>query len=517
MAAEPLQPPPAAAPSRALALDALRGFAILAMCLSGRIHGIVDLPRWMRHAQFPDVANPWRFDGTVPGFTWVDLVFPMFLFAMGAAFPLAMASKLERGVPPWRMILGALGRALSLVAFAVYVDNIQPLKMGADPLRSLFGTSVADGNFASPTFQTWIAALLAFALLFPVFARLPRTWSVPLRIGIRTAGVLACWGLLQALAFPDGSSWTVRRFDIIIMVLANMAFFGAAIWVLTRNRPWLRLATLPFAYALLQAAEIDGSWVQLFTRSSFAIGQTTVDFSWMYQFSWLKYLFIVVPGSIVGDHLREWMKNHRPDDAALSRRRLVALSFAALALIVLVHACLQTRGPWLVVVSFLVPALWLSVRFAMPAGESATGRFLRQTMHWGFALLVLGLAFEPVEGGIRKDPSNMSYYFVAGGLSAIALFALTIWIDVLNWRKPFAIPVMNGQNPMIAYVGIRNLLSPLVELAIVPAKGGFAGLRPLAMTVLKTPWAQAAFGFLETFVLAGMTAIFTRLRIYWRT
>ena len=29
----------------------------------------------------------------------------------------------------------------------------------------------------------------------------------------------------------------------------------------------------------------------------------------MYRFDYLKYLFIVIPGSIAGEYLMEWMKN----------------------------------------------------------------------------------------------------------------------------------------------------------------------------------------------------------------
>jgi len=63
-------------------------------------------------------------------------------------------------------------------------------------------------------------------------------------------------------------------------------------------------------------------------------------------------------------------------------------------------------------------------------------------------------------------------------------------------------------------VGIRNLLSPVVELGVLP---GGASLRDAAMTVLKAPWAKAAFGFAETLLLGWATAVFTRLKVYWRT
>lgn len=69
---------------RVYALDALRGLAILGMILSGQLlFGENALPSWMYHAQVPPPAHKWI--GTLPGITWVDLVFPFFIFARGAA------------------------------------------------------------------------------------------------------------------------------------------------------------------------------------------------------------------------------------------------------------------------------------------------------------------------------------------------------------------------------------------------------------------------------------------------
>ena len=78
--------------NRSLSLDALRGIAILLMVFSSRIPFGV-LPEWMYHAQVPPPKH--IFDGTIPGISWGDLVFPYFLFAMGAAIPLALHSRME--------------------------------------------------------------------------------------------------------------------------------------------------------------------------------------------------------------------------------------------------------------------------------------------------------------------------------------------------------------------------------------------------------------------------------------
>jgi predicted acyltransferase len=99
---------------RSYALDALRGFAILTMILSGSI-SFGNLPAWMYHAQVPPPLH--KFIPSIPGITWVDLVFPFFLFAMGAAFPLALSKKIKDDKVPFNLILQIFKRGLLLCFF----------------------------------------------------------------------------------------------------------------------------------------------------------------------------------------------------------------------------------------------------------------------------------------------------------------------------------------------------------------------------------------------------------------
>ena len=108
--------------NRALALDALRGLAILAMLLSGQLPFNQNaLPSWMYHAQEP----PPTFEsiGTLPGISWVDLVFPLFLFAMGAAFPLALSRRMENKTPTWKLLAFVLERGFLLGFFVDLMDG----------------------------------------------------------------------------------------------------------------------------------------------------------------------------------------------------------------------------------------------------------------------------------------------------------------------------------------------------------------------------------------------------------
>lgn len=482
-------PNSAAKPPRALALDALRGMAILAMCLSGVVPFYRDtLPAWMYHAQKPPPTH--AFNPGLPGYTWVDLVFPLFLFSMGAAFPLALSRRLAKGTALWRMILGILGRGVSLAFFAVYVQNLAPYAMDS-----------------SPGVGTWLVALLGFGLLFPIYARFPKSWSIEWQWYIRMGGVLAALFLMSSITYPDGGRWTVRRFDIIIMVLANMAVFGSLLWLLTRGRIYQRVIALGILYAALETYKVSCSWLNVLLAPHIRIGEWKLEFGWLTNFAWLKYLFIVVPGTIAGDQLLAWMRDRGTEKTAWCGWRLNVYAGLLFAVVVLLHVTLQ--GRWLVAALIgsgviLAGAFWL----ARTEGGK-TEDFLRQLIGWGTLWLALGLLFEPVEGGVKKDPSNMSYYFVSSAMSCFLLASLTVWIDLFGLRRTFGLFISNGQNPMIAYAGIRNFLAPVVSLT---------GVESWAIEhVFKGPWPRALWGAIKTAFLGVAVSICTRLKIFWRT
>ena len=83
--------------NRAYAVDILRGLAIVGMVLSGYIAWNPDLPAWLFHAQLPPPS--FVFDASVAGITWVDLVFPFFLFSMGAEVALKHFRRIRRAYP----------------------------------------------------------------------------------------------------------------------------------------------------------------------------------------------------------------------------------------------------------------------------------------------------------------------------------------------------------------------------------------------------------------------------------
>src|SRR5580704_17693817 len=100
------------------------------MALSGMVP-YRTLPAWMYHTQLPPPSRD--FDPNIFGLTWVDVVFPMFLFAMGAASPLSLSRRLDGGESGLSVLRGLLGRGLLLAAYALVGQHLRPFVLADDP------------------------------------------------------------------------------------------------------------------------------------------------------------------------------------------------------------------------------------------------------------------------------------------------------------------------------------------------------------------------------------------------
>lgn len=101
---------------RITSVDALRGLVIFTMIYVNDIAGADSriVPAWMRH-----------FHGR-SGMTFVDLVFPAFLFIVGMSVPFALGSRLARGEPLWKCLMHVVLRTLSLLFIGVMIVNESP-------------------------------------------------------------------------------------------------------------------------------------------------------------------------------------------------------------------------------------------------------------------------------------------------------------------------------------------------------------------------------------------------------
>lgn len=467
-------------PVRAAGLDALRGFAILTMILSGRVP-FGPLPAWMYHIQVPPPLH--KFNPNLPGISWVDLVFPFFLFSMGAAFPLALGPKIEKGVSKFSLITGIVARGLLLMFFALVIQHIRP-------------TSFTP----SPGLNENLVALCCFLFVFLAFWRTPSGISKNISYALKGIGY---GGLIIFLAFAHYPSeqmpgFSFRRYDIIILVLSNVAIAGSLIWMFTRTNIMLRLGIMALLFAVRLSSPTEDYWMHT----------AAVNYpGWMlFQLNFLKYLFIVIPGTIAGDILRQ--KFSEPVAGAKEMPRCFYCTIAAgmFLLNLLLLFGLYNRLILFTLITSLIICGYIWYLFTQ--GDSVFDQKYFLLFKWGVFWLLLGLLLEPFEGGIKKDHSTMSYYFVTSGLAIFMIIGFTIIIEILNGMKFISVLVTNGQNPMLAYAGGTNLLNPLADIT---------GFGILLSSILPGAWPGVLKGIILTGTLALIVHIFTRKKIFWRT
>ena len=461
---------------RFTALDALRGLALLGMCLSGRIPWD-GLPAWMYHAQEPPPTH--EISATAFGITWVDIVFPFFLFSMGAAIPLALSRRLEKD-PLIKVVGGIFLRGLLLEAFAVIVQHFRPEQISKDP-----------------NMTTWWTVIGLFFAVALAYAQWPKSVPPKVQLGLRIVGWAVVIGALLLFPFRDDKGFSpADRADVILMILANVAVTGSLIWLFTRNRPLARIGWLGIALAIFLAAQQPG-WA--------ATVWNWTPASWAYRFEFQKYLLLVLPGTFCGDlYLRAYRKDREPTWPWWRFAPIALIGFAIQPLLLVgLHGRELTYMP-LVALALSLVAVGLTIK---PKGSIE--RLLTPVVRWGTFLLAIGLLVEPIGGGIRKDaPTTLSYFFVCAGMAAFMLAALTIVFEAVKDRQPLRYLSDAGANPMLGYLAITNISSAF--FVVTRIEDAVANWQ-------LSPWQGVAYAGVKTFIVGLIAMIGTRCRFFLRT
>ena len=464
--------------NRALSLDALRGYAILTMVLSATIvYGI--LPGWMYHAQVPPPDH--AFNPNLPGITWVDMVFPSFLFAMGAALPFSVGKRLRKGASKLKLALNALWRGVKLTFFAILIQHFYPYMTGGD-------------------LHSQLLAIFCFALLFPMYMRLP--WEMPqwVRTAVQLGAMVIGATVMLCMSYPIDYDLNLHLHtsNIIILILANVSVFATLLFIFTFNSRTMRLVVLALLFGIILSADTDpSSW------AAWLMQTTPAD--WLYVPAYLKYLFIVIPGSFAGEILlAHTEKMHNTPDGT-PRSKAWAIAAITLAIVVVNLVCLYCR---LLTLNLALNVALLIAGYAVIRRGEGYCALWRELFIVGALMMLLGLAFEPFEGGIKKDPVTFGYLFTTGGMSFMTLILLSVVCDYFKCHRSTAFLVMSGQNPMVAYVACDLLIYPIL---------GLCGLMQHLGLFATSPWLGFLQGVLLTSLAVVVTMFFTRIKWVWRT
>src|SRR6476469_2935951 len=99
---------------RILSIDALRGITILVMVFVNELAGVRDISPWMKH-----------MPADTDAMSFVDVVFPGFLFIVGMAIPFAINSRLAKGESFPQLQQHILFRTLGLLVLGVFMVNAE--------------------------------------------------------------------------------------------------------------------------------------------------------------------------------------------------------------------------------------------------------------------------------------------------------------------------------------------------------------------------------------------------------
>ncbi len=99
---------------RVASIDVFRGLTMLVMIFVNDVAGVRNLPWWTYH-----------MPGNVSGMTYVDVVFPAFLFALGLSLPPAVSNRLAKENSMGKLWVHIVLRSLSLAVLGLGLANVE--------------------------------------------------------------------------------------------------------------------------------------------------------------------------------------------------------------------------------------------------------------------------------------------------------------------------------------------------------------------------------------------------------
>ena len=192
---------------RNLAIDMFRGLTMLLMIIVNDFWKVIDIPHWLEH-----------FATMEDGMGLSDIVYPMFLFAMGMSVPLALDKRAEKGYSTGNTVRHILSRTLALLLMGVFICNSEH---GVQSILG-FGTGVY-----------WLLMVVAFFLVWGVYPSESRT-ARPLRI----IGIIVLAFLAVTYRSPEGGLFQAHWWGILGQI-GWMYLFCASAYLLCGKRKWI--------------------------------------------------------------------------------------------------------------------------------------------------------------------------------------------------------------------------------------------------------------------------------------
>ena len=192
--------------NRVLPIDVFRGITIFIMVFVNELSGVANIPLWMKH-----------LPADVDGMTFVDLVFPAFLFIVGMSIPFATQARADKGDSALTIFKHIALRSLGLIVIGVFMVNTES---GYD--ETAMGISM----------PLW--TLLMFIYVLMIWSKYPKTISPAISLGAKLMGIAGLVMLWWMYKGPDNTGMTPQWWGILGLI--GWAYLIAAtMFLLFRN------------------------------------------------------------------------------------------------------------------------------------------------------------------------------------------------------------------------------------------------------------------------------------------
>jgi heparan-alpha-glucosaminide N-acetyltransferase len=220
--------------TRLASIDIFRGLTMMVMIFVNDLDGVHGLPWWTHHA-----------DENIDVMTYVDMVFPFFLFIIGLSIPIAIRQRLKKNASMPSLWLHVLVRAVSLVGLGLILANAEE------------GSAVLMGFSAN----LWAVLALTGATLF-LSVHTGNGRHKKLHLWLRTGGLalVAAMFILFRRRTEDGDVAWINASYLEILGLLGCTYFAVSVLYIPTRR-WL-LAPLAWFVALVTfSALCAAKWI----------------------------------------------------------------------------------------------------------------------------------------------------------------------------------------------------------------------------------------------------------------
>jgi predicted acyltransferase len=206
---------------RIRSIDAFRGITILVMIFVNDVSGVAGIPAWMKHKA-----------ADADAMTFVDVVFPAFLFIVGMSLPFAINNRVKKGDSFLKLQGHILWRTLGLLVLGVFMVN---------------GESGCNEKAMGMSAAAWsLLFYLCAILVWNVYRFQNKTWAWLLRI---TGAIgLVFLGLVYR-GGEDGSQRLSPHWWGILGLIGWSYLFSCIIYQLVRGRIGLLLLAIAMCIA----------------------------------------------------------------------------------------------------------------------------------------------------------------------------------------------------------------------------------------------------------------------------